>query len=207
VPEDYFALLDEPRRPWVDPGAVQSKFLALSTEVHPDRVHNAGAGQKSLAHDRFAVLNAACNCLRDPKARLRHLLELERGSGLDHLERLPSSAMDFYFSLGQVCRQIDQFLAEPGKCTSPLLQVQRFQAAMNWVEKLEPEQAELRGRQQALESQLRELNPIWERAPDIGTADRLRYLPLGELEQIYREWSYLVRWRDEVRDRIVRLSL
>jgi DnaJ-domain-containing protein 1 len=36
---DYFALLDEPRQPWLDEEALKAKFFALSTSVHPDRVH------------------------------------------------------------------------------------------------------------------------------------------------------------------------
>ena len=35
---DYFALLDEPRRPWLDPEELKAKFHALTATVHPDRV-------------------------------------------------------------------------------------------------------------------------------------------------------------------------
>src|SRR5439155_11517153 len=37
---DYFELLGEPRRPWIDPGLLKSKFLHRSAQVHPDRVHD-----------------------------------------------------------------------------------------------------------------------------------------------------------------------
>ena len=33
---DYFNLLSEPRRPWLNPEALKQKFLNLSAEVHPD---------------------------------------------------------------------------------------------------------------------------------------------------------------------------
>jgi len=41
---DYFALLDEPRRPWLDVSSLKQKFLARSSEVHPDRGVRVGAG-------------------------------------------------------------------------------------------------------------------------------------------------------------------
>ena len=32
---DAFALLDEPRRPWLDAGALKQKFLPISSAAHP----------------------------------------------------------------------------------------------------------------------------------------------------------------------------
>ena len=76
---DYFALLDEPRRPWLEPEALKTKFLKLAAEIHPDRKHGAGKIEKAAANRSYAELNAAFNCLAEPKLRLLHLLELERG--------------------------------------------------------------------------------------------------------------------------------
>ena len=46
---DYFALLNEPRRPWLDADLLKQKFLALASDLHPDRVHNASEAEKSGA--------------------------------------------------------------------------------------------------------------------------------------------------------------
>src|SRR5688572_2737628 len=35
---DYFALFDEPRRLWLDPERLKTRFLALSAELHPDKI-------------------------------------------------------------------------------------------------------------------------------------------------------------------------
>jgi curved DNA-binding protein CbpA len=75
---DNFALLGQPRLPWLDPVALKAAFLEQSARLHPDRVQAAGAEEKAAATARFAELNAAYNCLREPKERLLHLLELER---------------------------------------------------------------------------------------------------------------------------------
>jgi hypothetical protein len=40
---DCFALLNEPRRPWLDSEALKQRFVSLSAELHPDRTHSAMA--------------------------------------------------------------------------------------------------------------------------------------------------------------------
>ena len=77
---DYFALLNESRRPWLNADLLKQKFLALASDLHPDRIHNASDADKSEATKRYAELNAAYNCLLEPKSRLLHLLELESGA-------------------------------------------------------------------------------------------------------------------------------
>src|SRR5438445_10541322 len=133
---DYFALLDEPHRPWIDPESVKRKFLALSAEVHPDRVHAGTSGERSVAQERYTELNAAYNCLRDPKERLAHLLELERGAKPKEVQRIPSGLMSLFLEVGQICREADAFLSEQAKITSPLLKVRMFQRSQDWTEKL-----------------------------------------------------------------------
>ena len=77
---DNFALLNEPRRPWLDVDLLKQKFLARASGAHPDRVHNASDSEKAEVTKRYIELNAAYNCLADPKLRLLHLLELELGA-------------------------------------------------------------------------------------------------------------------------------
>ena len=38
---DYFALLNEPRRPWLDADLLKQTFLTLSAGAHPDKIHSA----------------------------------------------------------------------------------------------------------------------------------------------------------------------
>jgi curved DNA-binding protein CbpA len=195
---DYFSLLHLPRRPWLEPQDVQERFLALSAEVHPDRVHNAPAKLQDQANARFAELNAAARCLRDPKQRLRHLLELERSAPVSNLERLPSAEADFYFELGPVLRDADAFLASQAKAVSPLAKARFFQAAMEWRERLENLQQKLNERRQRLDTDLKSLNTAWESAPGDSR-------PLDRVEQAFREFGYVTRWTDQIRDRIVQL--
>ena len=120
---DFFFLLNEPRRPWLDPEVLKQKFLTLSATVHPDRVHNLGEAERAAAQDRYTGLNTAYNCLREPKERLQHLLQLELGAPPPNTQRIPSDLMDLSLEVGKACREADAFLAEKAKVTSPLLQV------------------------------------------------------------------------------------
>ena len=204
---DHFALLDEPRRPWLDAEAVRAKFLARSAEVHPDRFHAAAEDERLAATNRFAALNAAHQCLREPRERLRHLLELESGVAPADTQRIPAEMMDLFMTVGQLCREVDQFLAERARVTSPLLKVQWFARGMEWTDRLNALQQQLNARRDGLISELQTLNAAWATAPTLGSPERRAALPLERLEQAYRAFSYLTRWTGQLQERVVQLSL
>src|SRR5215211_6108962 len=120
---DYFALLNEPRRPWIDPELLKAKFLSLSAEVHPDRVHSVSDSEKDSANQRFVELNAAYHCLREPRDRLLHLLELESCEKPKKVQPVGAGTTELAMELGQLCRAVDTFLAERAKVSSPVLKV------------------------------------------------------------------------------------
>ncbi|MDB6121313.1 MAG: hscB [Pedosphaera sp.] len=200
---DNFALLNEPRRSWIDPDALKTKFLALSSEVHPDRVHNASEAEKQAANQRYSELNAAYNCLREPKERLQHLLELELGTKPKDIQRIPAGTMDEFFEVGQLCRQVDTFLTEKSKVTSPMLKVQLFERSQEWTDKLNTLQQKINARRETVISELQAMNPAWE----AGLNNSIERKPLLErLEEIYRLLSYFARWSEQIQERIVQLS-
>jgi len=204
---DYFALLDEPRRPWLEPDSLKARFLALAAKMHPDRLHNAPEAQKQAANQLYAELTSAYRCLREPNERLRHLLELELRSKPDAVRPIAEANMGLYTEVSQVCRGVDQFLTERSQVTSPLLKVRQFELAQGWTDKLRRWQQEIINRAEALGAELRGMNQAWESAPPAGSAARRASLPLERLEELYRESSYLQRWLAQVQERIVRLSI
>jgi curved DNA-binding protein CbpA len=199
---DCFALLQEPRRPWLDPESLKSHFLELTGKFHPDKV----AGDKAVANQRFAGLNAAYHRLLEPKERLRHLLELEAGATLKDAHSVPSDAMDLMMAIGQTCRETDQFLAARSKASSPLLKVQMFEAGMAWTEKLNQLRQQIDLRREKLLADLKSMNPAWDAAPPPGALGRAAALPLDRLEQACRSFSYIARWTEQVQERLVQLS-
>ena len=203
---DCFALLDEPRRPAIDLEALKAKFLARSAESHPDRSHGAGETERQAATDRYAALNSSYNTLRDPKERLGHLLELERGRKPSGIESVPAEWMDGFMEVGQLCRSVDAFLADNAKVASPLIKVQRFQQAMEWTDKLNSVAGSLNAKLEAATGELQLLNEAWISAPPVVDSARAHALPLDQLERAFRTVSFLSRWIAQLRERVVRLA-
>lgn len=203
---DYFALLDEPRRPWLDTEHLNAKFLALSATVHPDRTHNAPENERLAAHERYVELNAAYQCLRQPKERLLLLVELERGTKPVQVQQIDPAGMSSFLEVSDLCRTADALLAEQAGSRSPLLRVQFFQRSADLADRLKELEARLNAQRDTLDRELRSLNPAWESAPPIGSTERATALPCVRLEQMCRDFSYLKRWSQQLRDRILRLS-
>lgn len=196
---DYFALLDEPRRPWLEPELLKRKFLALSATVHPDRVHNLGEAERAAAQERYTELNAAYNCLREPKDRLRHLLQLELGAMPKEIQRIPSELMDLSLEIGQQCREVDAFLGEKTRATSPLLQVKFFERGQEYSEMLQALHQRVSALNEELIEKLKRIDSAWQSAEP-----RTALLP--QLEELYRLFSYFTRWNSQLQERSVRLS-
>lgn len=204
---DYFALLREPHRPWLDAEALKKDFLVLSSAVHPDRFHNAPESERSEAGQRYAELNTAYQCLRDPKDRLQHLLTLELGAKPKDVQRIPPGTMELFMEVGQTCRDADAFQAERAKVTSPMLKVQLFQRGLEWTDQLTALQKKINARRDELQAELQSLNTIWDSAPPIGSPHRTASLPLERLEQIYRALSYVSRWTEQIQERMVQMAM
>ena len=202
---DYFALLDEARRPWIDEDLLKAKFLQLSAQVHPDRLHGASTIEKENAQQRYTELNSAYQCLREPKSRLRHLLELESGIKLKEIQQINPDTMQLCMEVGQLCGQADSFLAQRTTVTSPPLKVEMFEQAQQWTDRLMALRTTLAAKQVELTAELKGLNAVWENAPATGPA-RVAMLPLEKLEMTWRDFSYLGRWTAQLQERIVQLS-
>jgi curved DNA-binding protein CbpA len=201
---DYFALLKEPRRPWIDIDSLKQKFLSLSAEVHPDRVHNSGEGEKRRAQGRYTDLNAAYNCLREPKSRLQHLLELELGVKPGSVESIPPDLMHLFLEVSQACRDADAFLAEAATVNSPLLKVHMFERGQEWTDKLSALQKRLNSRHEELMGELKTIDAEWD--SDQKPDPTKRAVTLHRLEDLYRLFSYFARWSGQIQERIVQLS-
>ena len=198
---DNFALLNEPRRPWLDADALKQKFFALSANLHPDRIHSASESDKAAATKKFTELNAAFNCLAEPKLRLLHLLELELGTKPKDIQTIPAALADLFAEVANSCRNADVFLVEKNKATSPLVQVQLFERGQDWVEKLNVLQRKLNELREQLTDKLKSLDAQWISADIVS---RREILP--KLEELYRLFGYFNRWNNQIQERVVQLS-
>lgn len=198
---DYFALLQQPREPWLDAEGLKSQFLSLSSTLHPDRFHAAPEAEKKAAEERYALLSSAYQVLRDPKERLRHFLELERGRRPAEVKDIPAEMVTYFTSVGAACREADLFLTSNAEADSPLLKVERMVGAEQQTEKL----------QQLLQSIHGQIGRLEETMQSMGaqstSPEGVAAFPLEQLESIYRVYSFFVRWRRQLEERISQLAL
>ena len=190
---DCFALLDEPRQPWLDAAALKEKFLTQSAPTHPDKFTEAA--EKEAAQARFTELNTAHETLRAPKHRLAHLLTLERGAKPGEVHDIPPDTADLFLAVGSALKPVDSFLSEQNALDSSLLKARAMPRALQLLDQVNTLQQEIHGRLEAADKQLQELNNHWPSARALEAA-----------EQLYHEYSYLGRWCQQLQDRAVRLG-
>jgi hypothetical protein len=176
---DYFALLDEARRPWLDPEKLKEKYHRLSRAAPPD-----------------AEINEAFRVLGDPKLRLHHLLILE-GADLAAGRPVPPAAAELFWNTGTELRDADRWLLKYTAATTVLGRAL-----------LKPERAKLEERLHELEEQLRaayesELTQLRQIDDERG-----RPVPneLSRLIELYDCISYLTRLLERTREKRFELT-
>lgn len=200
---DYFALFDELRRPWLEVEQLKAKFLERSAEVHPDKLRSAAPAEQEAASRRFAELNSAFNCLREPKDRLRHLLELELGSLAIEAREMPPNLADLFMEMARLRREVDGFLVESTRTQSALLRVQMFSRAQEWIDRLRAMLQRLSSLQAKLHQELQTLDARW---LSTETDPVQRGVMLERLEHIHQELSFYARWTGQLHETTVQLS-
>lgn len=195
--KDNYLLLKEPRRLWLEADLLKTKFFALSSEVHPDRIHNAPESEKLAATQRYSELNAAYQCLREPRSRIRHLLELELGAKPSDLTDIPDELMNLFLAVGKEFRDVDTFLAEKAKATSPMVQVQLFESGMERVDQLNNLTRNIFSLRETLLEELKSLDTVWQS----GKSHQM-----DRLLNIWRLLSFYERWLAQIQERTLQLS-
>lgn len=195
---DYFALLGQPRRPWLDAEALKQAFFARSSEAHPDRVHGGTEAERQSANQHSSELNTAYACLREPRDRLRHLLELELGRKPSDLQDIPESFASLFMEVASVCREADGFITRQAAITSPLLHAQSVTEVHEWIDRLMTFQRRISELQNELLDELQGLDAEWSEASS-------RNLLLPKLERICRWLGFFGRWHSQIQERVNRL--
>ena len=201
---DCFALLNFPRRPWLDPDALKQRFHELSAEIHPDQAHDATDEAKAELQQRFTEVNAAHQCLGDAKSRVRHLLELELGQAPGNVKSIPGEMTDWFTEIGAVCREVDAFLVKKEAQDSPLLQAVLMGEGIELNDKVTEIHGRLQSELAILDAELQTLGQAWE-ALDSQAEGRVNDLPLAKLEAIGQRLGFWVKWSGQLAERSGRL--
>lgn len=178
---DYFALLEQPRQPWLDLDELKRRYQTFALTEHPDQKHSTDATAD------FATLNEAYRCLRDPKLRLQHLLALE-GNPPGRDEIIPPDLFDFFSEVSHFIEKADGLLArrraQQNALSRSLLHSEFLiiqHDATKILEKLRHFYAEALGT-------MRAANDRWK-------------VEIESLKTLYLRLAYLGRWIQQVEER------
>lgn len=185
---DHFAILQQPRRPWIDDAALKEAFHRATAQQHPDI---AGGSV-----DSASALNAAYAVLRDPAARLRHLLELE-WTGPSAPAGIAPDLADCFGRIGAL-RQASVALAKKeAAAQSPLSRALLAGDHAAHRNALEDAIAALVALENAAQEELRALDAGW------AARHETTRFALAALQQ---RFAFLAKWHAQLREDLFRLG-
>jgi hypothetical protein len=187
---DHFATLGQPRRPWLEPEALKHAFHQLSAALHPD-VPGTGDGE------RFAALNAAYSVLREPSARVRHLLEISAPAAVGAPARPPAEITDLFMEIAGLRRRLDEFLAKRNRANSVLARALLAGDESALRRELLDAQNRLETAEATALDELREADLAWQ-------TGSLELAP--SLNLLAQRLAYLARWITQLREALFSLG-
>jgi curved DNA-binding protein CbpA len=202
---DYFAVLRQPRRPWLDLEKLKEEYQRRTLAEHPDLQaegrRNApptrDPSPPTLGFPTFAEVNEAYRVLNNHRMRLQHLLFLCGRSVLSNNE-VPADLADRFMNIAALIREVDvslkkrngadnalsKALLEPGVA---VLQ-NSTNEALAGVDKL----------QENAVQELQRLDEEWQSAPDNV---------MDQLAALAQRFAYFDRWMEQLRERQFQLSV
>jgi curved DNA-binding protein CbpA len=177
---DPFTLLGLQRRPFLDEAAIRAAFQQRARQCHPD----ADGGSA----DEFSALNAAQALLSDPASRLQLLAGGAAPAGM------PADG-EFGFRVGAVLREADGVIAKMGVSRNAIERAMLARESAAVRKSLESLAGDLSQRFIAAVEKLCALDAAWPEAEAAALAG------LGA------EFRFLQRWRDQLRERELALSI
>jgi curved DNA-binding protein CbpA len=193
---DYFALLDQPRAPWLDPDKLKDTYHQKTFQAHPDaQTSRPGADATDAT---FASLNEAFQVLQDPKRRLHHLLSLQGSAPSSTDQTVPKQLHDLFPTVGALTQRAN-LLLEKIRATSNALSRSLLKPQILEVQN---EAKEVRERIQDLFdvslAELSRINTAWTKNPGEQIED---------LSNLYFAFAYLTRWTAQLDEMTFQLSL
>lgn len=181
VPEstDYFSMFEMPRKLWIEPVALEQKFLQLSWKLHPDNFVNSTEQERAISLKRSSELNDAYRTLRDPVARIEYLLAVEgtRKNG-ENKQQAPPELLEEVFELNE---SLDELREAKASGNSTVALKQRLDAAEKSFE----------GKLREVDGQLQAAAHEWDSAVDASADDSTRKSVMTRLNDLLNRRSYI----------------
>jgi DnaJ-class molecular chaperone len=190
-----FALFELEPAPAPDIAALKERFARATAESHPDKFAQAPEAERDEVQSRYATLNQAYQTLIDPRARLLALYELTKGAKPSDIQRIPPGTMDLFKEVGELCRSLDDFLERKAATTNRLEKAALMSEELTLQDALTDLRMKLEAFGATVETEIAALDTRWR----AGDKD------LNVLEAVYRKYSYLARWRQQLEEREISL--
>src|SRR5688572_30706622 len=159
---DYFSFLGLPRKLTIAATELERRFRELSRKFHPDYYYNASPAERLASLERSSYLNDAYRILRNPIARIEHLLAIEGlppARSADGTAKVPPSLLEEVFALNEELDEIRE-LRDNGGDTSGLRA--RLDAARKPIDRKREEH----------EGRLQELSATWDAQEQAPAAEK-----------------------------------
>ena len=190
-----FALFDLTPAPALDVAALKEHFARATAESHPDKFAQAPEEERLAVEARYSALNQAYQTLIDPRARLLALYELTKGGKPSDIQRIPPGTMDLFKEVGEICQKLDVFLETKRMKTGRLERAGMMAEELTLQDALTELRMKLEAFAATVDAEVAALDTRW-RAGDQN---------LATLEAVYRKYSYVSRWRQQLEEREIAL--
>lgn len=187
---DYFALLEQPRAPWLDPAALKEAYHRKTLQSHPD----------TAAPDResdFAEFNEAYQVLQDPKRRLHHLLSLEDGTPPSANQTIPQELQELFLLVGALTQRANALLEKTRTVSNALSRSLLKPQIVELQKEVGSLREKVRNLNDGANEQLREINSAWQN----DRAGRV-----AALTNLYFTLAYVGRWSGQLDELAFQLS-
>jgi len=190
-----FAFFQLEPAPALDASALKERFARETADSHPDKFAQASVEERATAESRYAALNQAYQTLIDPRARLLALYELTKGQKPPDIQRIPPGTMDLFKEVGELCRELDEFLEKKRTTTGRVQRAGLMSEELRLQDALVSLRMKLEQFAATVDAEIAALDVRWR----AGDRD------LNALEAVYRKYSYLARWRQQLEEREIEL--
>ncbi len=190
-----FAFFELEPGPALDVSSLKERFARATSESHPDKFAQAPEDERLALESRYAALNQAYQTLIDPRARLLALYELTKGEKPRDVQRIPPGTMDLFKEVGEMCRELDEFLERKRAATGRLERAGMMSGELALQDALAALRMKLEQFGATVDGEIAALDARWR----AGDKD------LDALEAVYRKYSYLARWRQQLEEREIAL--
>ncbi len=180
---DLFAVLAQPRRPWLDLDSLKERYHQLTRTSHPD--------VSTATSTNFDSVNEAYRVLLDPKLRLQHLLALEAPALARAGRDVPGDLQEIFVRLGALTQNTRSLLQKRADAQSDLSRsLLQTELKMRQGE-IAQFQSELAAAWAGCLAELKRIDQEWLREPAAA---------IEELRSLYERLSYVSRWREQLQE-------